>query len=101
MAADSKHTIFILIEDEDLSLLFAELVEAHGRQAEIVRSEKYIPLAAKVLTEPKYYQSLNTQQKESSLVIGSKTALEAICTATLSRPLTEEKIIFALDRFLS
>lgn len=101
MSADSKHTIFILIEDEDLSLLFAELVEAHGREAEIVRSEQYIPLSARVLTEPRYYQSLSDQQKESSLVIGNKTALESICTPTLARPLTEEKIISALDKFLS
>ena len=96
-----NHTVFILIEDEDLSLLFAELVKAHGRDVQTVTSEKYIPLSARILTEPKFYDTLSEDQKQGSLVVGSKTALGSIATATLSRPLTEDKIVTALEGFLS
>ena len=95
-----KQTVFILIEDEDVGYLFSELLRAHGCATEIVLSEKSIPACAKVLTEPRFYENLSVEQRQSSLVIGSKTALSGINTATLARPLTENKIIGALEAFL-
>jgi hypothetical protein len=100
MSPSNKQTVFILIEDEDVSLLFSELIRANGLDTQIVASEKLIPDAAKVLTEPRFYDNLTEAQRQASLVIGNKTALGGIHTATLSRPLTEDKIINALEAFL-
>lgn len=89
-------TIYILFEDEDVRLVFSELLQAIGTRTEIITSLEGVPECAAVVTEPCFYQRLLPSQKQKSLIIGNKTALANITTPTLSRPLTEEKIESAL-----
>ncbi len=91
--------IYILFEDEDVRLVFSELLEALGRKTQIINNPSGLPENASVVTEPAFYKDLLPIQRAKSLVIGNKNALTNIETPTLSRPLTEEKIEAALATF--
>ena len=93
-------SIYILFEDEDIRLVFAELIECLGKKTEIISSPNGLPENASIVTEPRFYPELLPTQKLKSLVIGNKTSLEKISTPSLSRPLTEEKIEMALATLL-
>lgn len=98
---NKETTIYILFEDEDIRMVFSELLQALGTKTAIINSLDGVPESAAVVTEPRYYQGLLPSQKTKSLVIGNKTSLENIPTTTLSRPLTEEKIEIALGTLLA
>ena len=97
---NKQTSIYILFEDEDVRMVFSELLEALGKKTKIVSTLNGIPENASIVTEPRYYQDLLPAQRTKSLVIGNKTALEKIPTPCLSRPLTEEKIEVALATLL-
>ncbi len=94
----------IFFNDDSISTLFAELVQCMGCQSKVVDSFSDKPDFSeidKVITEPQLYSQLPAHLRERCLLVGNKDVLSQYSTASLSRPLTEEKIGGALLPFLS
>ncbi len=92
--------IAVLFEERLISMLFAELVAAHGSAVQVLRNLSELPTGQKLITEVQYYEKLPEDQKRSCLVVGSSAQLTRISAPSLEQPLTEEKVEAALSSFL-
>jgi hypothetical protein len=100
---DSKDTpisVSICFADEDITMLFAELIRAQGVKTSVVESLESISGETRVITEPRFLKALPAEYRSTCLVVGNKESLKGLDVLSLSRPLTEEKVEAALAAFL-
>jgi hypothetical protein len=93
--------VSICFEDPTINLLFSELLEVRGIRTHILESIEHFSGSSKLVTEPQYYSSLASDQRQRCLIVGNKDALRELKDGVpLSRPLTEDKIEEAIRQFL-
>ena len=86
--------------DGDISAAFSELLHSLGFQTETLQSLQELLSAERVVTEPLFYDSLSTPQKERCLLVGNCATPEAFCCPVIRQPLTPAKVHTALQDFL-
>jgi|GEM_PF-1616180 len=94
--------VCVYFEDETITQLFSDLLEARGIHTQILTDLEQMPNGSetKIITEPQFFQFLDKSSHGKCLIVGNKEALRGIAALSLSRPLTEEKIENALAQFL-
>lgn len=92
--------VAIHFQDEVISELFSELLEARGVRTWIVEALDALPAELRVVTEPQFLPLLNEEARSRCLLVGNKDSLKGLEVLSLSRPLTEEKVETALEKFL-
>lgn len=100
-ALDNHPHVAILFEEPAINDLLAELMSARGIKARILAPGEALLAEERLITEPQYLTEVPQTKLESCLVIGNKEALQNSPGIKLARPLTETKILAALDRFLA
>lgn len=92
--------VSVLFADEGISLLFSNLMESRGIKANCVKSISDLQQSEKIITEAQFYKLLPVGKQRHCLFISStpQNTRAGIC---LTQPLTEEKIEWALDKFLN
>ena len=100
-ANSSDYTsVAVCFEDPVINHLFAELLQVHGVNTEIIWDIRDLKGGTKIITEPQYFASLPSSCRQKCLLVGDPDVLEEFEAPGLSRPLTEEKIDRALCEFL-
>lgn len=92
--------IVICFRDEEISYLFAELVEAEGYPTRIVSDLATVTDETHVILESSLIESLPTHLTNSCLVVGDSATRVPISAVPLLRPLSEDKIDLAFSQFL-
>lgn len=93
--------VAVCFEDPSINQLFAELLEAHGVCVRILGSVINAENGTRIITEPRYFPLLTEGLRRQCLLVGNKGSLAGYQVQTLSRPLTEEKVEEAIQRFLA
>ena len=96
-----RQPISILFEDELVTELFSQLLEAVGEKTQILADLSELNSTSKIVTEPQYFAQIEKSLHDQCLIVGNKEVLKGIPALSLSRPLTEEKIEEALASFLA
>ena len=97
---EALDAISIYFEDETITELFSELLQANGWSTKVLNKIEEVKPSTKIITEPRYFPMLSPDTQNKCLIVGNKNALQSINAICLSRPLTEEKIEEALNQFL-
>ena len=92
--------VSILFEDQVITHLFSELLKVRGVATQVLASVDDVQSETRIITEPQYFPEIPTELQNKCLIVGDKEAVEDLPTASLERPLTEEKIEAALFAFL-
>lgn len=91
--------VAILFHDQEIASLFAELSKAKGAVARIVDSTKQIALTEKIITEASFIDSIPEERYSETLLVSNGQEFSQFSN-TLRRPLTEGKVIKALNQLL-
>lgn len=98
---NSKNTVIsICFAEPEINNLFSELLRSKGMKTRIVDSVQQVSGETKIVTEPQFFPEIPTAYRNECLIVGNKDSLKGLTGVTLSRPLTEDKIEFALQQFL-
>ena len=96
-----SESVGILFREEMICLLFSQLLEARGVKTSILDCVTETTPHSKIVTEPIYFSKLDPDRAHKCLVVGNKNTLTGLDAVCLSRPLTEEKVENAIEKFLS
>lgn len=92
--------VSIFFAEQEISSLFSELLEAWGIRTQVLSRISDYDGSTRIITEPLYFPELEEDCRSRCLLVGNQNSLEDLNVLTLSRPLTEAKIVRALDSFL-
>ena len=95
-----KSPISLYFLDEEISVAFGELLQSLGFQTETLQSLQELASAKKVVTEPLFYDSLSSLQKETCLLVGNSATPDGFPCPIIRQPLTPDKVQRALQEFL-
>jgi len=99
-----KSPVTIYFSDENISALFCALLSARGIPTRTTVNRQALTTSSTVITEARFFELLDTKQKNNSLVVGNKLSLATITeqgtTLVLIQPLTENKVERAIDEFV-
>ena len=93
-------TVSILFEDRVITHLFSELLKVRGVETKIISDISQVTGETRIITEPQYFPEIPNELQNKCLIVGDKEAVKELPTASLERPLTEDKIENALLDFL-
>lgn len=93
--------VAILFEEPAINAVFAELIQARGYQTRIISPAQPLLENERLITEPQFLSVCPEEKKLSCLLIGNKDAISNLPGIKLARPLTESKIMQAIDQFLA
>ena len=93
--------VAVLFEEPEITDLFSSLIMLKGVRTRILQPGEDLLENERIVTEPQYLNHIPENKKETSLLIGNSEALKCAPGMTLSRPLTEMKVMQAIDKFLS
>ena len=94
-------TVFVCFEHEEITSLFASLLESRGVSITIVKSLSNCSPDDKIITEPQFFESLGSEKHEKCLLVGDRRAVSKYPALHLVQPLTAGKIERALSVLLS
>ena len=89
--------VSICFKDQDIALLFADLLNARGAKPVLIDSPLLATPDTRIVTEPIFFQLLDHVQSARCLVVGPKRSLNGITARCLEQPLTEQNVESALD----
>lgn len=92
--------VTICFAEQEISSLFSELLEAWGIRTQVLDCISDYDGSTRIITEPLYFPEIEEDCRSRCLLVGNQSSLEDLNVLTLSRPLTEAKIVRALDSFL-
>lgn len=92
----------VYFQEREIAEVFADLVCSMGAEGEVIDDLRTFSQGElqKIVTEPVFFRELPEAFQERCLLVGNKDALRRFPAASLSRPLTEEKVTQALGAFL-
>lgn len=93
--------VAVLFEEPEITNLFSTLIGFHGIKTRVIIPGDSLLENERIVTEPQFIKFIPEDKKSSSLLIGNKEALDEAPGIKLARPLTENKILQAIDKFLS
>ena len=93
--------VAVLFEEQEITNLFSFLINSHGFKTRAITACDQILENERLVTEPQYINIIPENKKQNALLIGNKDALLNAPGIKLTRPLTEPKILSALEKFLS
>lgn len=91
--------VAILFHDQEIASLFAELSKAKGAVTRIVQSVKQVSLSEKIITEASFIDSIPEERFSETLLVSNGQEFSQFQN-TLRRPLTEVKVLMALNKLL-
>ena len=91
----------IFFTDSDVASIFTELLQSQGAPACMLSDPTELRNHTRIITEPRYFPEIRPEHYQKCLIVGNKDCLLSLPLPTLSRPLTEEKVLDALAAFLN
>ena len=93
-----QDNVAIYFDQPSVSLIFSQLLAAHGYSPIIIEHFSQIPAQTRLVTEVKLYNDLSSEAKTRCLVVGTEHSLKnsSIDAPCLTQPLTEAKVEAAL-----
>lgn len=92
--------VALLFADHQITELFSELLQSRGIRTRAITSTELLPPESRIITEPQFLSTLTPAARSRCLVVGASADLCDPGILSLSRPLTEEKVEFALRQLL-
>ncbi|MCI5064140.1 hypothetical protein MRY87_00290 [bacterium] len=92
--------IALYFQNTTTAAAFSELISTLGFTPYTVASREELRSAKKIITEPKFYEDLSTEQQSSCLVIGNQYTSAAMSCPVIRQPLTPQKVQQGLQDFL-
>ncbi len=96
----ARTPVNIIFDNPGITSLFSELVESMGVSTSQLRELSEIQEDTQIITEPNFFRALSEEQKLRCLVVGETGGLLPEPPASISQPLTQQKVEEALSRFL-
>ena len=93
--------VAICFEDQEINLLFSELLEVRGVETVILNSISDFSGESKLVTEPQFFSAIDQRFRGQCLLVGNREALRGLPAHSLCRPLTEDKVESAIHKLLS
>ena len=95
-----KNTIGLFFHNHQVCEAFEMLIEAMGKETQIIETFEDINTTEKLITEPSIYCTIPDSAKNTCLVIGRESERDTVPAPFISQPLTSEKIECNLRSFL-
>jgi len=93
--------VVILFESPRISGLFLDLLQSRDIPSQVIDSCSELAADTRIITEPQYFEELLPAQRQRCLLVGQPGQLPGHTVATLSQPLTEDKIERAIQDLLA